>query len=107
MLGYHLLAFGLAKEEVCSLYAFPDNSKLLTALKVNLELELNLSSSHSLRDETHCTYQFHLSKALSALRTSFNSILENERGLNKLVKKTYQAYIMLHDCYATCLLYVR
>ncbi|KAB0792113.1 hypothetical protein PPYR_06505 [Photinus pyralis] len=85
----HILGFGLPKEECDELfkkYELPINCKFLTPPRINPEVEANLNTLHSTRDQTHSQYQFRLSKALAALGISLNVILEEEENIPRASK---------------------
>ena len=86
----HILVFGLLKEEsdkLFSKYDLPGNCKLLNPPKINAEVEASMNAFHKLRDDTHYQYQAQLGKAISALGSAMNTLLEVEDTFTKSVRE--------------------
>nr|CAI5825465.1 unnamed protein product [Callosobruchus analis] len=74
-----ILSNGLPKEDMSELtvrHNIPHNCNLLSAPKINLEVEPALTQAYLNRDNCYRRFQDHLGKGLSALGKGINSLLE-------------------------------
>ncbi|XP_050298557.1 uncharacterized protein LOC126737620 [Anthonomus grandis grandis] len=84
----NILTSGLPKEDLDKIYSkydLPQNG-LFSPPKINPELQPSMNNLYMMRDQTHTNYQLGLSRVLSALGGSINSLLEGSSDIPKPVR---------------------